>query len=493
MKKIILFLAAISSALAGQAQITIDSSDIGSIGDQMVYVRDTAVVGQTAASPTGAFQTFDYTNLNPTQVGYVNFISPIGTPGAVDFPNANLVITLPSGDFIYSNKTSSSVIVDGFYGDILDLGVAFAVDLQPNINLMSFPLNYMDTYTETTIIDTVVEDTYSGTGIFDSLRLKRTMSIVTNFDAYGELNLPTISDTVLRRYDIEVTVDSVWGQIANTWQSLQQANVTEYYYRFIAKNSGYYLLEAQADAAGIIITADFQTGNAIIANITQSDDASCYGKNDGYVSSGAIGGTPPYSYLWSNGQTTNAATSLVAGAYSVLVTDAVGDTSSASTVVGEPDSITIVSTQIGADHGINDGYIFINVTGGKPAYAYVWSNSETTKNIENLTFGNYSVVVTDNNQCINTATFTVDNMTSVKDLSTANGIALYPNPSNGFVTLDLEKGWQFELFNTAGTQVYSRQGSGKETMDLSGIKFGLYVVKIYSNEQQYVGKLQLTY
>jgi len=52
------------------------------------------------------------------------------------------------------------------------------------------------------------------------------------------------------------------------------------------------------------------TNNSIIADI------SCYGANDGFITTQISGGTPPFSYSWDNGASTSIITDLSAGNYS---------------------------------------------------------------------------------------------------------------------------------------------------------------------------------
>ena len=49
--------------------------------------------------------------------------------------------------------------------------------------------------------------------------------------------------------------------------------------------------------------------------------------------------------------------------------------------------------------GANDGFINIGVSGGTPPYSFIWSNGSNTPTIDNLSPGNYSLTVTDNNNC----------------------------------------------------------------------------------------------
>ena len=488
MKKIFFILSIFIFSLGVKAQITVVSADIGSIGDVVTMAYDTGVTGKSVAVASNMAQTFDYTSLNMATSGDIEFLSPVGSIGASNFPSSNLLMSIGS-DLLYTVKSTSAFEVDGVYGDMFDVGVNGAIDFNPNMLMVTFPLDYASTMSTVRLVDTVVVDTV--TGIFDSLRLRSYTTITSLVDAFGTLDLPTMSEDVLRRYDVEITTDSVWGQVFGSWQSVQNSTSTHYYYRFMANNQSYYMLEVEADPSGVALTADFQTGGALIAGISQNNSISCNGGNDGLVEVAAIGGAAPYTYLWSNGQVGATASSLTAGTYSVTITDNVGGTYATQAMVSEPDTMDITSTQLGADYGLDDGFVFINVDGGTPSYVYSWSNGETSKNIENLSFGTYTVTVTDNNGCTNSASFVVDDVTSVIDMSQSKAVSIYPNPSTGFINIETSKDWELTINSISGKQVYSAVGTGKEVVDLSDFKSGVYFVIIRTEEATYSLKLQL--
>jgi gliding motility-associated-like protein len=120
------------------------------------------------------------------------------------------------------------------------------------------------------------------------------------------------------------------------------------------------------------------------------------------------GGTSPYTYLWSNGATTEDITGLKAGTYTVTITDANGcSTTSTSTVeaISVPITVTPVVTNTTCTASI--GAISLIVNGGTAPYTYLWNNGATTPNISGLAAGTYSLAITDANGCITNMPFTV--------------------------------------------------------------------------------------
>src|SRR5690606_14363217 len=135
---------------------------------------------------------------------------------------------------------------------------------------------------------------------------------------------------------------------------------------------------------------------------TQQDNI-CYNDNQGSINITVIGGMPPYSYLWSNGSTTQDVSGLQSGSYTVEVTDALGCTSNYEVTIGQPDDavgLTFDVSQITA-YGYNNGAIDITVTGGEPPYVYEWFSTtpftSTSEDISGLEPGDYTLIVYDAN------------------------------------------------------------------------------------------------
>ena len=146
-------------------------------------------------------------------------------------------------------------------------------------------------------------------------------------------------------------------------------------------------------------------GPALMVTIVNSVNVSCFGGNNGSATALATGGTSPYSYLWSNGQSGATANNLSAGFYTVTATDGVGGTATASVTITQPPILnaTITSQNNVSCFGGNNGAAFANATGGTAPYTYAWSNGQSGPVATNLTAGTYSVTVTDAKQCTKTA------------------------------------------------------------------------------------------
>jgi gliding motility-associated-like protein len=145
----------------------------------------------------------------------------------------------------------------------------------------------------------------------------------------------------------------------------------------------------------------------------------CFGGTTGEINITAAGGTPTYNYSWTgpNGFTSTVEdlTGLVAGAYNLTVTDANGTTGgclAALTVsITQPQAVlpiaSVVSNYNGEDiscAGVTDGEVSVSVSGGTPNYSYEWFNSAgillgNTQTLNNIGFGTYTVIVTDQNSC----------------------------------------------------------------------------------------------
>jgi gliding motility-associated-like protein len=126
-------------------------------------------------------------------------------------------------------------------------------------------------------------------------------------------------------------------------------------------------------------------------------DIACSSGNIGAVELTVVGGTAPYTFVWSSGQTTEDISGLAAGNYSATVTDANACFATISATVSSTAGLQVIAS--GTDiscNGANDGCVEVLVNGGTSPYTYLWSNGATLDTICGLAPGTYVVTVTDN-------------------------------------------------------------------------------------------------
>ena len=141
-----------------------------------------------------------------------------------------------------------------------------------------------------------------------------------------------------------------------------------------------------------------EAGDLVVSGVPT--DALCFGDNSGSIDLTVVGGTPGYTFNWSNGATTEDISGLVAGSYTVTVRDANNCEKTLSFTIGEPTDLVLSGTPSDAlCFGDDSGSIDLTVVGGTPGYTYSWSNGATTEDISGLVAGTYTVIVLDLNNC----------------------------------------------------------------------------------------------
>ncbi|RMG79069.1 MAG: PKD domain-containing protein, partial [Bacteroidetes bacterium] len=167
------------------------------------------------------------------------------------------------------------------------------------------------------------------------------------------------------------------------------------------------------DSKGCTTTADLTLTQPAspVSVIVQQTLLGCDGQNNSEATATASGGTPGYSYAWSNNQNSNVATNLGNQTYTVTVTDGNGCTASGSVDITDldPYELNIQFTEPSC-FGTADGQMSVLVVSGGAATdpdctgcTFLWSNGGTTQFINGLQGGqNYAVTITDQQGCTGT-------------------------------------------------------------------------------------------
>ncbi len=262
---------------------------------------------------------------------------------------------------------------------------------------------------------------YSGAGVTDNGNgttftfdpmMAGTGNITINYGdpANTVMDMITVSPTPIASIDVNNTITCNGGADG----SLTASGGTAYQWSVGATtntitnlSAGIYTVTV-TNAEGCESTASAElTEPSAITVVLDVTSPLCFGNSNGSAMATPTGGTPPYTYAWSDGQTTPTAVNLSAGFIEVTVTDANGCIATSSSTITQPTqlAVSLSSTQ---DTGISDGTATAAATGGTSPYTYSWSNGATGNFIFGLTGGDYTVTVTDANGCEVSQTVTVE-------------------------------------------------------------------------------------
>lgn len=159
----------------------------------------------------------------------------------------------------------------------------------------------------------------------------------------------------------------------------------------------------------------------------------CNGDATGSADLTLTGGIPPFSYLWSNGATSQDLSNVPAGTYLVTITDSIGSAYYGSVSISQPPPISVIFT-IYNENCMNscDGAVFAVVSGGTPDsnsdYNYLWNTAppQITRDATLLCQGTYTLVVTDSVGCTASKTATVSTNWSITASATASPVSGVP-------------------------------------------------------------------
>ena len=261
-------------------------------------------------------------------------------------------------------------------------------------------------------------------------------------------------------------------------------------YDISTMDSGLFTTVVVTDANGCTLTEDFEIVSqdpiTVQGNIS---DVLCFGEaSGGIVLTDLAGGNPPFTFAWNNGFTTSSLIGLVAGDYSVTITDANGCSVIQEYTVFEPSELTLTSEINNA--GGNDNSIDIEVTGGTMPYSYSWSTGETTQDISNLPIGNYEVNILDANDCVLTADFDVIS-TATATIAELSSLNVFPVPADQVLNIEAyfseAVSLNVEVYGLDGSrqivpsQDFSAQiGLQKNIIDVSQLGSGIYMLVLTS-------------
>lgn len=229
------------------------------------------------------------------------------------------------------------------------------------------------------------------------------------------------------------------------------------------------------------------------------NDVTCFAANDGWITLSVDGGTAPYTYEYNGVVTTeNELRDLAGGVYEILVTDQKGCQNTTAIQIFEPAKIELTAISTPESCLQNDASVQVAMEGGLAPFNFTWDNEETTQNLNNLTTGDYFLIVQDRNDCTAHLEVTVDNNCAPVTIDfeevmlnkmgensiKIDWMAYNETPDGVFLVERSVDGVNFEIIGepVSGNE-FSTNGNGYYLMD-DAPKNGLnyYQIRHYDNE-----------
>lgn len=182
-------------------------------------------------------------------------------------------------------------------------------------------------------------------------------------------------------------------------------------------------------------TPDLPVADSLVVSFDSAQAPTCLNGSDGALYITVTGGTAPYTFLWSSGETTEDLTGQSAGLYNVSVTDDDGNMAVLEDLLlpdpANPLNAVLVYMELPGCAG-QLGALGVQVSGDASPFELGWSNGETSDTITNLVAGIYELLVKDTNGCTETYSYTLEPQYPFVEFS-ADGDVTCSHPT---VTLD---------------------------------------------------------
>jgi len=419
--------------------------------------------GQTTSSPT----------ISSLSSGIYNF--SIEDAFGCTYDSVNIEINSPDSLFV----TESSLLNTSCFGSNDGL-----IDLDIFGGIVPYFISWNQIIADSSLIDTVPAGEYIYTivdsalcVISDTLVIEEPeqlqivdslVNILCKGNNSGEIHLSIAGGTSPYSYSIDNGLN---------FQSQNYFNLL---------NAGSYSIIIK-DANGCIIYSPLYNIIEPLTSLSASLSSSmitCFGDTTSIVVN-VNGGTPNYSFLWSNGLTTQNLNGINGGNYSLSILDENNCELIEDIIIDEPSIIEVTNniTNLLCFEDLT-GAIEIIVNGGVPPYNYNWNNGDSVSSISNLSASTYQLIMTDNNNCEYVENFLVDEPSSLEIFYQVENINCFGN-SNGEIDISVFGGtpqYNFEWSNFTNNQDLLNVSAGNYNLIVTDNNFCTKNISININE-----------
>lgn len=423
---------------AGQFSITTVVSNI----DDINATNNTLVTEIEIIDPMAAISSYKYVNATDVAMGSLAWSGGVGQGAGV---------YIEPNDYPFVLESIGAFFTGAADGCILEV---FADD-----GAGGFPGTLL--HTETLLSGNVVVNAWNTSTLSAPIIITSGGFYVSwKNGSFGSLQLGTVTSEPISRRSFEYL---------GAWEVYRDNTVTDL------------MLEANG----------YSSCGSFLLTVDETENVDCFGGTDGSIDVTVSGGTMGYTYSWTGGVgAVEDPAGLAAGLYILTVTDSLGCTRSDSVTITEPSQISLSATSTDEILG-NDGTIDLTATGGTSPYTFSWTNGAgTIEDPLSLSAGIYTVTVTDSAGCIDSLTVTVGSQVGLYEVEILAQWTLYPNPSNGTVSISIEEGLivkSIDIVNVLGQSIQSVSVDELTSIELNDS--GVYYVVLSTSIGKSIKKL----
>ncbi len=293
-------------------------------------------------------------------------------------------------------------------------------------------------------------------------------------------------DSIYAGSDVDFTMDSIDNATDYTWivYDSEDINGTEYHTEIPTKtihfdSTGTYVICGfgsndcgTGDTLCITVEVLDHECNLDTINFSLENNVCFYDCNGMIDITGINNGIPPYSYNWSNGDSTALVDSLCNGTYIVTITDALSCSITDTFIISSPSLLHANAYANGeTKYNAKNGTAGVNPTGGMPPYEFLWSTGDTTKHIDSLAPGIYIVTLSDSLQCVDIDTVKIDAFVCAQ-------MTVNPDINNASCYGECDGTINIESVDNATLPLAYHWSTGVDSQFIDSLCAGIYIVTV---------------